>query len=477
MDQSLNAGVEIEDIVDTNQPREEQLADVVFENPQNGFTPELDESVTIISDLSKKHDRVETIQEDMNRTQTMDQSTALEVHYATESFITDQRPLKMYTEFPTRTGYTYAMEALDGEKKNIIMRLWEKIKAFIVKALQWLGGLVKRAPNSLDEKEVNEYFGKYFDKNLKAEKGVLLVTKRGEDFFSRLNDILERKGVEKAVQENISVFGQKILEQFQKRDESFEALRISITESPTALLLLNNKDYFSELTKLADIVDKFTVGLHAIARETSDVEGFSESLTFNLQQAKEFSDGLRSEIAPIKAAVEEISARLAKIYQNKNGGRFAAEGSNYTIEDLMEDGRYIHSQRMTSAVVQLERSNWGMDGMQKSFTDVISSLDNLVNKYEEARQKTAANGEEGQVVEIIHGVFRELFMVLSEGSQQVMRFQSEVAKAFVNADKLLNAAISFTMRVNTYVKHMVDAVPEGAREQVQEYFEGVGFRV
>lgn len=472
----LNDGLELDDVVDTSQPKEDQLAELVFESTQDGQTPELDENVTVIASLSKKHDRIEDTQDRLIQQDSISQAVALEAHNLTENLLTDQYPIGMFTEFPTRTGLNYALESLDKEKKNILVRLYEKIKSYIVRALEWLGGLINRAPKATDEKAVEEFFGKYFTQNTSVVEGTLIVNKRKEEFFSRLNDILKRKGLEQGVLDSVQLFGQKVLEKFEKNDKSFENLRTKIAASPTMVAMINNSDYFKNLVKLNEFVGRFREGLVTITDQLTKAD-FEDSLKYTKETADEFTRGVATEVASMTAAIDAMDKDFARIFESKMGSKFANEAAGWTIEDFLEDCKYLHEATNLKNYRELRVSKLEFQSLKDEYTTLLKRMDDVIAGYEASIADTRGKGGDPAAIETLHASFRELFALLSRGSQSTMKYFHEVLSAQRAAGELKNAAVLFVKSSNGYVKSLIASLPEKARPEVTKYMEGVGFKL
>lgn len=463
---SLNEGYEL----DENESKEDRLSELVFDHPQDGVTPELDNNVTLIAADVAKYDRVSNLNTRLAVDKAIDQTTALEAHYLTGNFINESNPISMYSTWPTRTGLNAAMESLDGEKKNILVRLYEKIKEYIKKVIVWFGGLINRKPNPMDQKEVDDFFGKYFQKKTKIAQGVVIVQKRREDLFGRLNDLLKRKGEEQAILDSVDVFGQKVLEYFEKNDTRFQTFKESLSSTPLVVAMMGNSDYFGYLAKFSKHVEALTAGLENLVdlfASDDQKEVYKESV----ENARQLSAEFGKEILPIRTAVENINESFERLYQG-TATKFASKVKDYTIEEFLEDSQYINAGVSDKAFKDLTESSSKIKGIQDIYDKLLSQLETSIAGFEEAKADKSNNGE---TIEILQRMIRELLSIISEGSQATTRYYAEVNRAQIAANKITAAAIGFVEGVSDYVKKLIEAIPEEARDDVRKYMEGIGF--
>lgn len=464
---SLNEGFELE-----GQTKEDQLAELVFDHPKDGVTPELDDNVTLIAADAAKYDRVSDLNTRLVLNKMIDQTTALEAHYLTGNFINENNPISHYTTWPTRTGLNTAMESLDDEKKNILVRLFEKIKEYITKVIVWFGGLINRKPNPMDEKEVDDFFGKYFDRKTKVAQGIVIIQKRREDLFGRLNDLLKRKGEEQAILDSVNVFGQKVIEHFEKNDERFQNFKESLSSSPLIVAMMGNSDYFGYLSKFSRHVESVTAGLNELVNlfasdEQKDV--YKESV----ENARELSSHFDKEVAPIRAGIDNINESFERLYSNSTS-KFASKVKDYGIEDFLEDARFINAGASDKAFKDLTDSSSKIKGIQEIYEKLIQQLEASIASFESAKSDKTNNGE---TIEILQRLIRQLLGVISEGSQATTRYYAEITKAQNAANNITATAVKFVEGASEYVKKLIEAVPEGAREEVRKYMEGIGFEL
>ncbi len=465
MEHSLNHEIDSED-----DAREDKLADLVFKESPNGQTPELDENISIIAALDSAHNKIDDVRETIVISGVIDKKTALEAHYVTGSLLTESNPITKYTTIPTRTGLSAALENLDNEKKNIISRLFEKIKEYIKKVIAWLGGLFNKPPNKMDQNKVEEFFDRYFQKNVKVAKGCAVVQSRKEDFFNRLTDILQRKGIEQAILDNVRTFGQKTLEYFERNDQRFQAYRDALAGSPLVCAMMFNTDYFKNLVKLNTYIHNFSNGLKEIS-DSLQSGGHEEVFQMTLADASKFSDEIKKELGDTKQSIAEIEKMFKGLYEGVTS-RFSDKLKDYTIEEFLEDTRYVNSEISDNAFKKMSESSANIQELQKQYSNILDSLTKVMAVFEEARNNKKANQE---VIGVFHQSFRDMFQTLSAGSSLVTRYYDEVTRCQTSADKITRACISFVEGANEYVRSMVEGVPEEAREEVKKYMTGVGF--
>lgn len=119
----------------------QDLDEVIFEDVTPGEVPQLDEDTSLVTVVDASKD-LDYLQQDIVRADGMNKTFAMEAERIMPGFLNDKRPLVFYTEFPSKTNFKAALEAIEEERKSILKRIWEAIVAFMKKASEWLDTLV-----------------------------------------------------------------------------------------------------------------------------------------------------------------------------------------------------------------------------------------------------------------------------------------------------------------------------------------------
>lgn len=102
--------------------------------------PELRDDLDLIAvateDLVVQMRDLNLLQQNIKEQGGMCQSIALEAHALLPDFISDERPIGFFTKHPSRTQLAAALEDIDANKKNIIVRMIETVVAFIKRILK-----------------------------------------------------------------------------------------------------------------------------------------------------------------------------------------------------------------------------------------------------------------------------------------------------------------------------------------------------
>lgn len=163
---SLNDGFELDDeeLEQTQTPRPqaavdkaqvvepEEFAETVFETVTPGATPELDDDVSVVTCVNASKD-LDYLQNDILKADGVSKTFALEAQKLIPGFISDERPLAFFTDFPSKTNYKVALEAIDNERKSIMQRIWEAIVSFMKRAGEWMKKLSEQLRNTRKKAE------------------------------------------------------------------------------------------------------------------------------------------------------------------------------------------------------------------------------------------------------------------------------------------------------------------------------------
>lgn len=150
---SLNAGYELDKElpidVDTPTPSvvtaegtingilKSDFNEVVFDEVSAGEVPEIDDDISLITVVDKTKD-LNYLKTDIVRTDGMNKAFALEAEKLMPGFLDDDRPVSFYTEFPSKTNYKLALEAISAEQKSLVRKIWDLLAKFLKNAMAWL---------------------------------------------------------------------------------------------------------------------------------------------------------------------------------------------------------------------------------------------------------------------------------------------------------------------------------------------------
>lgn len=135
---NLNHAFALED--ETIQVVETLPADVLFEDPKLGEIPELNEDLQLIAALETEFINLSDLLRDMRAQGGMSQALALEADAVIPGFLNIDRPLGMYTKFPSMTQYRMALEEFDAKRWGVVGAIVATALAVIYKIFTWMTG-------------------------------------------------------------------------------------------------------------------------------------------------------------------------------------------------------------------------------------------------------------------------------------------------------------------------------------------------
>lgn len=121
----LNSGMELDD-------------EVLFEDPVPGQVPDLIPEIKIIGEATDKIQDLNYLKHDIQNTQGMSKSFALEAEKLMPGFLNEDRLIGYFTQIPTKTLYAATLEDIEQNKKNLLVQVWEALKALVKKVIDWL---------------------------------------------------------------------------------------------------------------------------------------------------------------------------------------------------------------------------------------------------------------------------------------------------------------------------------------------------
>jgi hypothetical protein len=116
---------------------------VVFDGVTAGEVPELSDTASVVTVVNGTED-LGDLKTSIINAAGMSKKFALEAERLIPGFINEERPVSFYTEFPSRTNYKLALEAIETEQKSLIKRIWDLIVQFFKNAIVWLEELITR---------------------------------------------------------------------------------------------------------------------------------------------------------------------------------------------------------------------------------------------------------------------------------------------------------------------------------------------
>jgi len=145
---SLNEGVELDnEVIEPAKEAAKEFDQAVFQEVVPGEVPELNEDLDI-SALMTKQRGLDYLQATLENLGGMNQQLAMESMSLVPSLVTADCPLGFYSQDITKTRYSFALEAVEEERKSILTRMWEKFK-------EWMGKIIHAIKRFLDP-EVKE---------------------------------------------------------------------------------------------------------------------------------------------------------------------------------------------------------------------------------------------------------------------------------------------------------------------------------
>lgn len=182
--QSLNEGVELDnELIDANQEAGKELDQLLFANIVPGEVPELRQEIDVDALVTKLR-ALDYAQNNLETIGGINQTLALEAYDVAPGIITDAVPVQFYTTEVTKTRYSFALEAIAVERRSVIDKVIEAVKAFFVKLLEWVKtayyAVRKAWLNSQILKDMRQQVGVYTHLERRGET-LDRIAKRGTD--------------------------------------------------------------------------------------------------------------------------------------------------------------------------------------------------------------------------------------------------------------------------------------------------------
>lgn len=175
---SLNEGFELDDEISEKSSSLEAIdasgselvsitpsdfSKVVFDETTPGKVPELSDDASVVTMVNKVED-LNDLKTSLINTSGMSKKFALEAEQLIPGFINDNNPISFYTEFPSKTNYKLALEAITKEQKKLV----DGIKQAVTKLSQKTTSMSDTV--SLESKDnvidIDNIIKSYSDKNL-----------------------------------------------------------------------------------------------------------------------------------------------------------------------------------------------------------------------------------------------------------------------------------------------------------------------
>lgn len=127
---------------DSMEPQDAPAATVnaFKDTTSEGEIPELRDDIDLIAvateDLEIQLRDLDLLKENIKASGGMCQTIATEAQALIPDFINDERPLDFFTKHPSKTMLAAALEEIDGEKKNILAKMWDVLINFLTRVYQ-----------------------------------------------------------------------------------------------------------------------------------------------------------------------------------------------------------------------------------------------------------------------------------------------------------------------------------------------------
>jgi hypothetical protein len=309
----LNAGFELDHEVGEE---DDKIVELMFDNTNPGDMPELSGDVDLIAVVKDKITDLGYLKQDIYKAGGMNKSFALEAERLMPGFLNEDRPIGYFTQVATQTQYRETFIALEQEEKSLISRIWESIKEFISKAIEWTKHFV------------NAFFGKNLEE----------VDKIYKDKPAEMAESLDK--VSDAVKDPKSVIAavtrltdDKNSPEFKEYISALETLLVGYENRLKDLYTnINENDYVYAIVSKNKVVDDLLITATRSAAFTDLFE-------------KLISDGLDEATNP-KMTVQDLEAGIEK-YQ-KLMKTTISDNKHETFSDIEKDYRQMLKARSTT---------------------------------------------------------------------------------------------------------------------------------
>jgi hypothetical protein len=165
---SLNDGFELDDeLPKSNKGSEDtelksisasDFSGIVFDKVVSGEVPELSDNSSVITVVNKAED-LHDLKTSIVNVNGMSKKFALEAECLIPGFINEKNPITFYTEFPSKTNYKVALEAIGAEQKSLINRIWDLLSKLFKNSIAWLEEFVSKIKKLLiDPTDAHKFF-------------------------------------------------------------------------------------------------------------------------------------------------------------------------------------------------------------------------------------------------------------------------------------------------------------------------------
>lgn len=469
---SLNSGFELDDEeleqpqTQTDRPQSqteepvetepEDFAEVVFKSIDPGSTPELDDDVTLVACVNASKD-LDYLQNDILKADGMSKTFALEAQKLIPGFISNERPLVFFTDFPSKTNYRAALEAIDNERKSIMQRIWEAIVSFMKRAKEWLKTLYTHLTSTRKKAETSArvYSQKIF--KLTDLETVQKAINSPENAISKVRMILKGKQSEEykdymdALTENLAKFKKKTDSLYRRinKDDATYAVVSKSTVVETLMKFGNSSDFIVQQYAhvdgrwLRDLVipkdDDGEIDERSINEAIKKIVAAAKS-----QGAANFKDHLQAIRLSLKQRVSE--------YDNSNMSLvdlFKTFASTFDSRDMLhlED-------KIAGAVKRFEECSERIEDLQKT----LYTFTNQTNWVERDVQRKNLNSASY----VLRSLHEELHAVAD-----MMHLVTKIYLSWLWVGQAMKEIIDdFRIRI----KYKLASLEEADRNEVLKYF-------
>lgn len=443
----LNAGYELDHELGDG---EDDIVQLMFGDTTPGDVPELQEGIEIVTTVRDKIADLNYLKSDIQRAGGMSKTFALEAERLIPGFLNDDRPVGYFSMEPTRTQLSETFLAIEEEEKSLISRIWEAIKAFVQKVVDWLKKLVERF---LGEKEVEQAEETYKEKPAEFSKGLDQMTQG----YAEPKNILDRV-TRLAKDPNSDEFREYIRaleERLTKGDEKLNRLYQQINQDNFLYAIATGSDVVDQLVKIGMDSDKIVTAFSQFNKTTMgdvvDMEGSKEEIQMK-------TNSLSKAIASISKSYSEEGFHKYELglKSRLNRRETAMAVRNMPPSKLYAAfGKTFRSQDVKAFRSHLAHAN---DNLLKVRDNVMSFT---MGGYVNTKQRDQAGHRD--INQLITQLYTEL-----RGAMMLVTYCFELLGRWSTMAKTLSA---YSEDFKRRVQAGLDKLDEESKKSISEYFD------
>ena len=385
----LNDGLELEDELEEQiYPR---FSQILFEDPKAGEVPDIDQDTAVVTTVNGLKD-LNYLHTDIVKSKGMTAGFAMEAERLIPGFLSEDRPLGFFTQYPTKTQYQASLEAIDAQSKSIVQRIVEAVQALMAQAVQWLSSTIERLRGAADDQVVESFF------KHKDSKSVMLlqhIQKTYEDVdaaVAKADSLVKDKKAPEA-----QAYSTALKERLAKADERMRELYDQINSNDAVYAIVANPQLVERVLKVCESGGQAVHALADFQKIATElilaVKIKSHNVAPTLKQVRERAAGIvqmnggKSYEATSRAMKLDLTNRLAKVTPQsmplpKLAERLRAVFPQGDVKALAHQLGQLHSEvdAMQKASAGMTKdSAWSLTGADRQVINEMAEAFRAIN--------------------------------------------------------------------------------------------------